>query len=249
MTDAGNQAGDGSQAGWYTVGGAIGTAGVTIWSVGFSKSPPSEELESLGLIFFIIGLFLIVTAMPSLHIRSKLEARSARHSTRARRSTALNPRLILTAVSALAAILIGNFVIFSDQPNAGRHDSAPKPASDITPFSSMTVGACVDLSPGDNKGARVVNCTDPHDAELDSTQQAESAGPSTIVSLECQDSLNELSLSASETIQSGGFIDYTVPTAYFYVYPSVTDVASGDREYYCFFKAGKGQQSTGFFPP
>lgn len=103
----------GSQAGWYTAGGVIAAAGATVWSVGFAKSPPSKGLEFLGLIAFVIGLVIIVFAMPSRRRTGNTKSLYARLSV-------LYSLRTLTAVAGVLAIAVGGFVIFSGQSSKGK---------------------------------------------------------------------------------------------------------------------------------
>jgi hypothetical protein len=123
MIDDGSSGGDGKQAGWYTLGGAVSTAGVTIWSVGFAKSPPSQELEFLGLIAFIAGLAIVIFAMPKRRAKLKSKRVPAGSSAHRRYLSALNSRLVLILIvsTALVVIAVGGIVISSGQdlPPAG----------------------------------------------------------------------------------------------------------------------------------
>jgi hypothetical protein len=264
MTDGGSQSSDGSRAGWYAVGGALGTAGVTLWSVGFTKGPPSHGLEFFGLIAFVVGLVVIILAMPRLRTRPKPKAVPAGNFAHRKPSTAVDLRQISTVVAALAATVVGGFFIFSGQSGAippykpapstssssptaspsspGPSSPGPTPTNISIPFGSIPVGACVDLPPASGGEMILTNCASLHDAELNSMQTgASSKNGSTIYSLECQDQLNQFTVASTETEQAGGTLDYSVPTT--------TLTINSDGEDYCFFTAGSGQQLQGSFPP
>lgn len=134
----------GSQAGWYAVGGAVGTAGITIWSVGFAKSPPSQELEFLGLIAFVVGLFITIAAMPRRQKEPKPGAAPGNHSAHPRHRTVMSSRLILMAASGLLVIVAGGFAIyhgqnFKSQANKVSTSSSSTP-TDSTSSSSTPTG-------------------------------------------------------------------------------------------------------------
>jgi hypothetical protein len=103
----------GSQGGWYAAGGAIAAAGITVWSVGFAKSPTSKGLEFLGLIAFVIGLAIIVFAMPSRRTTGKTKSSHAHFSV-------LYSLRTLTAVAGVLVIAVGGFFIFSGQHSKSR---------------------------------------------------------------------------------------------------------------------------------
>lgn len=141
----------------------------------------------------------------------------------------------------------------SPRPTPKSSNAGPTPPSNTTtPFGLMTVGTCVDFLPGVISGMTVVNCTYPHDAELDSIQKASSNNYPGAITLDnqtyswCKSNFDQLTISAfmAQTYQG---TNYTVPSSYRFIYPSATDWASGKTEEYCFFEASNGQKLNGSF--
>jgi hypothetical protein len=106
---------EGRQAGWYAAGGAIATAGITISSVGFAKSPPSETLEILGLIAFFIGLIFIISAMPRSPDKSKSKVKLRGISAHFGHHKILSSTSIRASLAGLMVISVGAAFLLNRQ--------------------------------------------------------------------------------------------------------------------------------------